>query len=251
MIKVEKINKRYGSHLVLKDLDLSIPKGKIVSIIGPNGSGKSTLLGAISRTLELQSGLVWIDSVELAMWNSNELAKRLAIMKQSENIDVKITVNDLVSFGRFPHSKGRLTEFDFQKIEEALTYFDLQSIRNRYIDELSGGQKQRAYIASIFAQDTDYILLDEPLNNLDIKYASDLLKLLRRMADTFNKTIILVIHDINFASSYSDYLILLKDGVVAEAGDVSEIMKAPVLKRIYDLDFKVIEVDGKKICTYY
>lgn len=251
MIRVKNIIKNYGPLQVLKDLTLEIPKGQVVSIIGPNGSGKSTLLGIISRTLSAEGGKVTIDDQALYDWDTRELAKHLAIMKQSEHIEVRITVYDLVSFGRYPYTQGRLREIDYKKIQEAIDYMDLEEIKHKYIDELSGGQKQRAYIASIFAQDTDYILLDEPLNNLDIKYASDMLKLLRKMAKECKKTIIIVIHDINFASCYSDHIILLKEGQLAKSGSVKEIMKPDVLREIYDLDFKIIEVEGKLICAYY
>lgn len=251
MIRVKNIVKNYGSLQVLKDLSVDIPKGEVISIIGPNGSGKSTLLGIISRTLSAEGGKVYIDDKTLFEWDTRELAKHLAMMKQSEHIEVRITVYDLVSFGRYPYNQGRLTTQDYKKIQEAIDYMDLEQIKYKYIDELSGGQKQRVYIASIFAQDTDYILLDEPLNNLDIKYASDMLKLLRKMAKEYNKTIIIVIHDINFSACYSDHIIMLKDGNLAKSGRVEEIMKPEVLKEIYDLDFKVIDVEGKLICTYY
>ena len=149
-------------------------------------------------------------------------------MKQSEHISVRITVYDLVCFGRFPYSGGRLTDEDKRIVDEAISYMDLEDIRERNIDALSGGQRQRAYIASIYAQDTQYILLDEPLNNLDIKHASNMLRLLRQMAQDKNKTIILVIHDINFASAFSDQMVLIKEGKVAASGPVDEIMREDV-----------------------
>lgn len=251
MIKLSSITKKYGDLVVVDDVSFEIPKGKIISMIGPNGAGKSTLLGIISRTIKKNGGNVWINDLLLSDWKNDELAKHLAIMKQSEHITLKITIYDLVCFGRYPYSKGRLSKEDYIKIEEAIQYMDLDDIRHKYIDELSGGQKQRAYIASIYAQDTDYILLDEPLNNLDIKYASGMLKLLRRLVDEQGKTIVIVIHDINFAAVYSDHIILLKDGKVFKSGSVDEIINKEVLQAIYDMDFKILNVDGKKICIYY
>lgn len=251
MIQSNGLTKRYGETVVVDGVSLSIPKQKITSIIGPNGAGKSTFLGMVSRTLEASGGSVTIDDVGLSSWDSTELAKRLAIMKQSESISVRITVQDFVSFGRYPYSKGRLKPEDHEKIEDALRYMDLDAFRGRYIDELSGGQRQRAYIAAILAQDTDYILLDEPLNNLDMKYASEMLKTLRRLVDEKGKTIAIVIHDINFAACYSDHLVLLKDGKLAAEGPVEKVMQSDVLEAIYEMPFKVFQMDGKCLCAYY
>lgn len=251
MIQTKNIRKAYGRKVVVDNISLDLPKGKVISMIGPNGAGKSTLLGMISRTLKSDGGDVLIDGLHLNAWASDDLAKHMAVMKQSEHISVRITVYDLVCFGRFPYSKGRLSDQDKTVIENAIDYMDLHDLRDRYIDELSGGQRQRAYIASIYAQDTDYILLDEPLNNLDIKYASSMLKLLRRLADDQGKTIIIVIHDINFASAYSDHIVLIKDGVVAMSGSVDEVMQPQVLEDIYGMPFEVVNVNGKKVCAYY
>jgi len=251
MIEIKNVTKKYGSKAVVNNITLKLPRGKVISMIGPNGAGKSTLLGLVSRTLKSDGGSVFINDLELSRWDNNDLAKQMAVMKQSEHISVRITVYDLVCFGRFPYSKGRLTQVDKEKIEEAIAYMDLEEIRDRYIDELSGGQRQRAYIASIYAQDTEYILLDEPLNNLDIKYASQMLKLLRKLADDLNKTVIIVIHDINFASAYSDHIVLIKDGVIAMNGTVEEVMQEEVLESIYGMPFEVIELNGKRLCSYF
>jgi len=251
MIKVSKLSKKYGYKTVVDEVSLEFEKGKVISMIGPNGAGKSTILGMISRTINREKGQVIIDDKELLEWDNSELAKILAIMKQSEHLDIKITVEDLITFGRYPYSKGKLNDEDYLMIEEAITYLDLADIRDKYIDELSGGQRQRAYIASIYAQDTDYILLDEPLNNLDIKYASEMLKLLKKMAIEKGKTIILVIHDINFAAAYSDTIVLIKDGKIRKVGSVNDIMKVEVLNDIYEMDFSIHEIDGRKLCIYY
>src|SRR5699024_9849096 len=130
--------------------------------------------------------------------------KTISILKQSNAINVKLTVRELISFGRFPHSQGRMKEEDWEKVEEAIDYMELRDMQHKYLDELSGGQKQRAHIAMVIAQDTEYILLDEPLNNLDMRHSVQIMKTLRRLVDELNKTIIIVIHDINFASCYSD-----------------------------------------------
>lgn len=251
MIEVKSISKKYGSKAVVNDVSFQIKRGKITSFIGPNGAGKSTVLGMMSRLLKRDSGEVFIDGKELSQWKTNELAKVMAILKQSNHLSVRLTIRDLVAFGRFPHSQGNLTDEDQVKIDEALRYMQLEDIQDKYLEELSGGQKQRAFIGMVLAQDTDYILLDEPLNNLDMKHSVQIMKMLRRITDELGKTVIIVIHDINFASCYSDEIIALQNGEISVYGTVDEIMQASTLSKLYDMDFEVQEINNKKICVYY
>ncbi|CUN03257.1 MULTISPECIES: ABC transporter ATP-binding protein [Turicibacter] len=251
MIEVKNISKKYGSKAVVNDVSFQIKRGKITSFIGPNGAGKSTVLGMMSRLLKRDSGEVFIDGKELSQWKTNELAKVLAILKQSNHLSVRLTIRDLVAFGRFPHSQGNLTEVDQAKIDEALHYMQLEDIQDKFLEELSGGQRQRAFIGMVLAQDTDYILLDEPLNNLDMKHSVQIMKMLRRITDELGKTVIIVIHDINFASCYSDEIIALQNGEISVCGTVDEIMQASTLSELYDMDFEVKEINNKKICVYY
>ena len=182
MIEITNLTKRYGTNTVLDNLSLKIPKGKIISFIGPNGAGKSTLLGIISRLIDFDEGKIVIDGKDLKDWNTNELAKTLSILKQHSNINMRLKVKDLVSFGRFPYSKGILTEKDHAYIKQSISYMNLEGFEDRYINELSGGQRQRALIAMVIAQNTDYILLDEPLNNLDMKYAIEMMQVVKDLA---------------------------------------------------------------------
>ncbi|MCU7201998.1 iron ABC transporter ATP-binding protein [Turicibacter sanguinis] len=251
MIEAKNISKKYGSKAVVNDVSFQIKRGKITSFIGPNGAGKSTVLGMMSRLLKRDSGEVFIDGKELSQWKTNELAKVLAILKQSNHLSVRLTIRDLVAFGRFPHSQGNLTEVDQAKIDEALHYMQLEDIQDKFLEELSGGQRQRAFIGMVLAQDTDYILLDEPLNNLDMKHSVQIMKMLRRITDELGKTVIIVIHDINFASCYSDEIIALQNGEISVCGTVDEIMQASTLSELYDMDFEVKEINNKKICVYY
>ncbi|MDB8552701.1 ABC transporter ATP-binding protein [Turicibacter sanguinis] len=251
MIEVKNISKKYGSKAVVNDVSFQIKRGKITSFIGPNGAGKSTVLGMMSRLLKRDSGEVFIDGKELSQWKTNELAKVMAILKQSNHLSVRLTIRDLVAFGRFPHSQGNLTEVDQAKIDEALHYMQLEDIQDKFLEELSGGQRQRAFIGMVLAQDTDYILLDEPLNNLDMKHSVQIMKMLRRITDELGKTVIIVIHDINFASCYSDEIIALQNGEISVCGTVDEIMQASTLSELYDMDFEVKEINNKKICVYY
>ena len=157
---IKQLTKHYGAKRVVDEVSFEIPKGKVLSLIGPNGAGKSTVMGMISRLVAKDAGLVQFEGKDLAKWNSRDLSKRLAILTQSNNIQMKLTVRELVSFGRFPYCQGRLQEEDRRKVDEALAYMELEAIADQFIDELSGGQRQRAMIAMVIAQDTDYILFD-------------------------------------------------------------------------------------------
>ena len=195
-IEIKHIHKSYGIKKVVDDVSLTIPTGKITSFIGPNGAGKSTLLGIISRLLAADSGEVYLNNQLLNEQKSTDIARQLAILKQSNHINLRITVEELVAFGRFPYSKGNLTENDRTFISNAIAYMNLDEIRHQYIENLSGGQRQRAYIAMTLAQDTDYILLDEPLNNLDMKHSVQIMQVLYKLVTELNKTVVIVNHEI-------------------------------------------------------
>ncbi len=251
MIEVKNISKEYLGKKVVDNISLNIQKGKVTSFIGPNGAGKSTVLGMMSRILKKDSGEILIEGKEISTWDKNELAKKIAILKQSNNINIRLTIEELVSFGRFPYSQGKLTDEDKKYINEALEYMMLTDIKNKYLDEISGGQRQRAYIAMVIAQSTEYIFLDEPLNNLDMNNSVKMMKMLRKLCDELNKTIILVMHDINFTSCYSDYIIAIKNGQIAKEGNVNEIINEATLQEIYDMEFNVVEMKNKRIGIYY
>ncbi|KPC73973.1 iron ABC transporter ATP-binding protein [Thermoactinomyces vulgaris] len=251
MVEVRGISKRYGNKYVVDQVTLNIAKGKITSFIGPNGAGKSTVLSMMSRLISKDAGEILIDGKEIGEWKSNELAKKVSILKQSNHINIRLTIKELVSFGRFPYSQGNLSEEDWKHVDDAIKYMELEDIQDKYLDQLSGGQRQRAYIAMIIAQNTEYILLDEPLNNLDMRHSVQIMKVLRNLADELGKTVIIVIHDINFASCYSDYIVALKDGKVIREGPVDEIIDPAVLKEIYDLDIQVETINQDKICIYF
>ncbi len=251
MIEIKNVVKQYGNKNVVDNVSVKIEKGKITSFIGPNGAGKSTLLSIISRIISKNQGEVFIDGKEISQWNNDELAKKVSILKQTNHINIRLTVRELVSFGRFPYSKGKLTSEDWRYVDDALNYMALNDIQDKYLDELSGGQRQRAYIAMVIAQNTEYILLDEPLNNLDMKHSVDIMKILRQLADDLGKTVVIVIHDINFASCYSDYIIALNDGKIAKEGVVNEIITKSVLEEIYDMEFSIQNIEDYRICVYY
>ncbi|MFI2131347.1 ABC transporter ATP-binding protein [Lysinibacillus fusiformis] len=251
MIQVKEITKFFGKKPVVQDVSVDIVSGKITSFIGPNGAGKSTLLSMVSRLLNADTGEVLLDQADVRRWKSDDFAKRVSILKQSNFMNVRLTIRELVSFGRFPYSKGNLKPEDEEKVDEAIQYMNLEDIQHNYLDELSGGQRQRAFIAMVIAQDTEYILLDEPLNNLDMKHSVQIMKILRKLVDELGKTVVIVLHDINFASVYSDNIVALKDGRVVKNGSTNDIINSDALKEIYDMDIPVQEQDGCRICVYF
>ncbi|MCJ8325107.1 MAG: ATP-binding cassette domain-containing protein [Rhizobiales bacterium] len=251
MIEIKNLSKSLGNKQVLKDIAFNLPKGGISSIIGPNGAGKSTLLCLMARLLSLDSGSVAFDGLDIAKTRDDTLAKKISILTQSNAISSRLSVEQLVMFGRFPHHRGRPRLADEEFVTIMLELMELTDIRFDFIDELSGGQQQRAFIAMILAQDTDYILLDEPLNNLDMKHARNIMKTLKDVADNMNKTIILVIHDINFAAHYSDYFIGLKQGEIIVRGDVDTVLTQSQIKLIYDIDVSINIINNKKHIFYY
>lgn len=189
--------------------------------------------------------------MNLKNYKEQILAQKISILKQQNNINLRLKVEELVAFGRFPHSQGRLNTNDKIKINEALEYMELSNLRNEFLDTLSGGQKQRVFIAMIIAQDTEFIMFDEPLNNLDMKHSVQIMQLMKNLVKDFNKSIAVVLHDINFASIYSDEIIALKDGKLLKQGSKDEIINQENLKQIYDMDIPVSQINGKKICIYF
>ena len=251
MIQVRELTKFYGKKAVVEKVNVNIHRGKITSFIGPNGAGKSTLLSMVSRLMDADTGEVLVDKDNVKQMKSNEFSKKVSILKQSNFMNVRLTIRELVSFGRYPHSKGRLTAEDLRIVNQAMDYMELMDMENDYLDELSGGQRQRAFIAMVIAQDTDYILLDEPLNNLDMKHSVQIMKILRRLVDELGKTVVIVLHDINFASVYSDRIVALKNGRVVKDGPTNDIINSDALKEIYDMDIPIKQLSNCRICVYF
>lgn len=251
MIEIKNVNKKYGDLVVLDDVNLTIKDGAVTALIGPNGAGKSTLLGIISKLLKADSGDVYLDGESISKIKPNDFAKAIAILKQTNQIQVNLTVRELVTFGRWPHSKGNLSKDDDRKIDEAIKFLRLKEVEHKNINQLSGGQKQRAYIAMIVAQDTKYVLLDEPLNNLDMRYSVDMMLILQDLVKKLGKTVMIVLHDINFAATFSDHIIAMKDGLIVKEGSPDEMMDKGVLDYVFDHEFCIAGVNGKKYCIYY
>ncbi|MFE4634630.1 ABC transporter ATP-binding protein [Streptomyces sp. NPDC056773] len=250
MIEFRDVRKEYQGRTVLGPVSGTIPAGGVTSLVGPNGAGKSTLLTVLGRICEPTAGTVTVDGVDVHAAKSQDVARILSVLRQENHFTARVTVRELVGFGRFPHSRGRTTPRDTALVEEALEFLDLGGLSHRYLDQLSGGQRQRAYVAMVLAQDTDYILLDEPLNNLDMKHSVRMMRQLRRAADELGRTIVLIVHDINFAAAYSDRIIALRDGRIAASGSAAELMRDEVLTGIFDTPVRVHRIEDRAVAVY-
>ncbi|PGY10656.1 ABC transporter ATP-binding protein [Bacillus sp. AFS031507] len=237
----EDLNISYDEQLIVKNLSVKIPDRKITTIIGSNGCGKSTLLKAITRIISQQSGTVLLDGKDISKENTKILAKKMAILPQSPESAGGLSVGELVSYGRFPYQKGfgRLTKKDYEVIDWALEVTGLLDFKFRSVDSLSGGQRQRVWIAMALAQETDIIFLDEPTTYLDMANQLEVLELLQRLNIEQERTIVMVLHDLNHAARFADYIIALKEGHIVKAGDCEEVMNPEVLKKVFQIDAQI------------
>ena len=250
-VLVRGVRKQYSDEVSIGPLDLSIPGGGITALVGPNGAGKSTLLTMMGRLLGMDDGTIEVAGFDVARTKSKDLARIVSVLRQENHFVTRLTVRQLVGFGRFPHSRGRLTVEDERIVSRAIDFLELGELEGRYLDELSGGQRQRAYVAMVLAQDTEVVLLDEPLNNLDMKHSVQMMKHLHRAATELGRTIVIVLHDINFAGHYSDRICAMKDGGIVEFGTPAEIMTDEVLSRVFNTEVHVIEGPAGPLAVYY
>lgn len=250
MIELKNVRKSYNEKVNIGPINLTIEEGGINSIIGPNGAGKSTLLTMMGRLLEKDSGQILIGGRDIDNTDSNTLAKTVSILRQENNFMSKLTVKQLISFGRFPYTKGRLDNNDMEIIDKYIDFLELNGLEDRYLNELSGGQRQRAYVAMVLAQESKYVLLDEPLNNLDIARSVSMMKHLRKACDKLDRTFVIVIHDINIAAQYSDKIFAMKDGQMVLDGTVDEVMNSDKLTNIFETDVEIVKGPYGKIAVY-
>jgi iron complex transport system ATP-binding protein len=251
MITVHNIHKSYGAKAILSGVSAQFPSQCVTSLIGPNGAGKTTLLMMIARLLEPTQGDILIEGCSISDIHMGKYAKRVATLRQHPDFNLRLTVDELVAFGRFPYSHGALTDEDHRIINESIAFLSLEPLRQSYLDELSGGQRQMAFLAMTIAQQTDYLLLDEPLNNLDIRHAVQIMRALRRLCDEQGRTIILVVHDINFAANYSDHIVAMKNGAVHYTGTVPEVVTEARLQDLYGLSFDITHSEYSCLCNYF
>ena len=251
MITVENLTKFYSAETTIGPVNLEIPTGGVTALVGPNGAGKSTILTMIGRLQKPDAGSITVGGMDILGKKSGEVAKHLSILRQENHFVTRLTVRQLVGFGRFPHSGGRLTVEDERIISQAIDFLHLGELESRYLDELSGGQRQRAYVAMVLAQDTDYVLLDEPLNNLDMQHSVQMMQHLKRAATELGKTIVIVLHDINFAGHYADHICALKHGEVVALGTPEEIMVPETLSAIFNTPIDVIDGPRGLLACYF
>jgi iron complex transport system ATP-binding protein len=254
-LSTDELSIGYGERLIVKNLSIEIPDKRITTIIGPNGCGKSTLLKAITRIISHQSGNILLDGSDISKVNTKILAKQMAILPQTPESAIGLTVGELVSYGRFPYQKGfgRLTKKDYEVIDWALEVTGTIDFKFRPVDALSGGQRQRVWIAMALAQETEIIFLDEPTTYLDMAHQLEVLELLQKLNHEQERTIVMVLHDLNQAARFADHIIALKDGEIVKAGNCEEVISHKVLKKVFNID-AVIGHDprtGKPMCITY
>lgn len=254
-IMTKKLSIAYEDKLIVENLDMEIPRGKITTIIGPNGCGKSTVLKAIGRILKPKSGVIHLDGKDIHRLTTKEVAQKMAILPQTPQAPAGLTVGELVSYGRFPHQRGfgTLKEEDKEIIRWALNVTKLEAIENEKVDNLSGGQRQRAWIAMALAQQTDLILLDEPTTYLDLSYQLEVLELLDFLNKEEKCTIVMVLHDLNLATRFADYMIAIRSGKIISRGTPEELMTWEVLKDTFNIDAEINKDSrtGKPTCVSY
>lgn len=254
-LKTEDLTVGYGEKLILHNLTIEIPDKQITTIIGSNGCGKSTLLKTMTRIISQQSGVTVLDGEDIAKQKTKDLAQKMAILPQTpENIN-GLTVGELVSYGRFPYQKGlgKLTKRDYEVIDWALEVTGTVEYKYRPVDALSGGQRQRVWIAMALAQETEIIFLDEPTTYLDMAHQLEVLTLLQKLNKEQQRTIIMVLHDLNQAARFADYLIALKDGQIIKAGTCEDVIQSEVLKSVFNIDAYISKDPrtNKPICVTY
>ncbi|KQS56913.1 iron ABC transporter ATP-binding protein [Geodermatophilus sp. Leaf369] len=248
MITTTGVSKRHGQLLAVDDVTVDISPG-LTAIIGPNGAGKSTLLAAIGRLARIE-GAITVGGLDIAATRSKELARRLAILRQDNSTVIRLSVAELVAFGRFPHGGGGRSPEDADHVARALDLLGLTDVADRFLDELSGGQRQRAHVAMALAQDTDHLLLDEPLNNLDPRHAVGLMKLLTRLVADRRLTVVVVLHDLNVAARFADSVIAMREGRVVHHGPAAEVLTGPHLSELYETPARIESVAGQPVVVW-
>ena len=228
----------YHQQAIIDQLDIDIPKGKITVFVGSNGCGKSTLLKAFARLINPKQGQVILNGANIQQRSTSQVARELSILPQSPQAPESMSVYQLVRMGRYPHQNWlkQWSETDEQKVMEALERASLLDLKDRSVDSLSGGQRQRAWIAMTLAQDTDVILLDEPTTYLDLAHQIDVLDLLYDLNREQNKTIVMVLHDLNLACRYAHFMVAIADKKVFAKGDPADILDAQNVRHIFGLD---------------
>lgn len=255
MIRTEALTIGYEEHIIVKNLKLTIPEGKITALVGANGSGKSTILKTMARLLKPKKGVVYLDGKSIHEQKTKDVAKQLAVLPQNPIAPDGLTVAELVSYGRFPHQTGfgTLTAEDKEKVTWAIEITNMSNFSNRPVDMLSGGQRQRAWIAMALAQQTPVLFLDEPTTFLDMAHQLEVLHLLQKLNEEEQRTIVMVVHDLNHASRFAHNIIAIKDGNVINSGNPLEVMTPEVLQEVFGIKSDIIidQRSGQPLCLPY
>lgn len=251
ILSANSLSAGFGDKIIIHNLSLAVEKGQILSIIGPNGSGKSTLLKVLSRSLMPLKGSVLLDGKDIQSFNAKNLACQLAILHQSSRAPTDLTVRDLVEYGRFPYQhwwKGR-NEEDKRVVEWALEQTRLIDLSARLVSTLSGGEQQRAWIAMALAQKPRILLLDEPTTYLDICHQIEILDLIRQLNREQGITIVMVLHDLNYAARYSDNIAVLRQGSLYAAGYPADMITPTMLREVFQVEADVwSDHNGRPVC---
>lgn len=237
-IDIKDVKVGYTKRVVIDELSVTIPQNKITTIIGPNGCGKSTLIKTVARILKAEEGAIYLDGTSIQKMDTREIAKQMAILPQSADSPAGLSVFELVSYGRFPYRRrmGSMSAEDYEYINWAIDVTGLRSFRDRPISEMSGGQRQRVWIAMSLAQGTEILVLDEPTTYLDLAHQLDVLMLLEKLNRVEKRTIVMVLHDLNHASRFSDYMIAMREGEIITDGPPEEVMTKDNLRDIFNIE---------------
>ena len=247
MIKITGVSHHIGKQQILHDISLSLPSAQVIALIGPNGAGKSTLFSLMARLQPLQSGQVCFAEHDIVSCHARTLSKTVAMLGQDNQVQGRLRVHELLMFGRYPYHQGQPTANDQQKVQEIIERFELEPLAERFLSSLSGGQRQRVLIAMIVCQDTPYLLLDEPLNNLDMYHAGRLMRELHELSHHQQKTVVIVLHDINQAAQFADTVVTMKEGKVMAVGRPVDVITQATMKDLYNVDVTVLNHQGRPV----
>jgi len=247
MLTVKDLTYHHSKRFGINEMNLELPKGEVISIIGPNGSGKSTLLRLIAALLQPQNGEIILDGKNIVSANRKDIAKQLTMLPQTHDVTLDFTVRELVEFGRNPYKRkfAPFSQKDKEIVDWALALANVKQYEHQHLTSLSGGERQRAWIAMVLAQSTEYLLLDEPTTFLDIVHQLEILEVVQTINQQYNRTVIMILHDLNQAAQYSDRLIVMKDGTIYQQGSPEEVFSEKMFEEVFGISVSIHDMDGK------
>ena len=240
-ILVKGVSISYDGIEALNNVTIEFMEGKVTSVVGPNGAGKTTLLRCICNILKPKIGTVLLDGSEVSKLSLKEIARKIGYVPQIHSSHVPLTVFEVVLLGRRPYVNWSLSERDLKIAWSSLEKVGAKHLANRFFDELSGGERQKVLIARALAQEPEVLLLDEPTSNLDLKHQLEILGLIKNLAEKHNLTVVMAMHDLNLASRFSDYIVMLKNGRIFATGTPSQVLTAENIREVYGVEVKVLD----------